>query len=67
MLGLLLALAAYVPIVGFFAPVVFGLAFIHYLLGALAEARIRPGYRRASKQIIGSRERRSLDSGHSYL
>ena len=34
-LGLLFALAAYVPLVGFFAPVVFGLAFIHYLLGAL--------------------------------
>jgi CysZ protein len=34
-LGLLLGLAAYVPLVGFFAPVVFGLAFIHYLLGAL--------------------------------
>jgi CysZ protein len=41
-LGLLLGLAAYVPIVGFFAPVVFGLAFIHYLLGAL-EAQ-RPQY-----------------------
>jgi CysZ protein len=39
LLGLLLALAAYVPLVGFFAPVLFGLAFIHYLLGALAAAR----------------------------
>ena len=38
-LGLLLALAAYVPVVGFFAPVLFGLAFIHYLLGALATQR----------------------------
>ena len=38
-LGLLLGLAAYVPIVGFFAPVVFGLAFIHYLLGALERVR----------------------------
>ena len=38
-LGGLLALAAYVPIVGFFAPVVFGLGFIHYLLGALASLR----------------------------
>jgi len=38
-MGLLLALAAYVPILGFFAPVVFGLAFIHYLLGALAVER----------------------------
>ena len=38
-LGLLLALAAYVPLIGFFAPVLFGLAFIHYLLGALAGER----------------------------
>lgn len=38
-LGLLLALAAYVPVLGFFAPVLFGLAFIHYLLGALAAER----------------------------
>ena len=38
-LGLLLALAAYMPLVGFFAPVLFGLAFIHYLLGALAAER----------------------------
>jgi len=38
-LGVLLALAAYVPVVGFFAPVLFGLAFIHYLLGALATQR----------------------------
>lgn len=37
--GVLLALAAYVPIVGFFAPAVFGLGFIHYLLGALASLR----------------------------
>jgi hypothetical protein len=38
-LGLLLALVAYVPLLGFFAPVLFGLAFIHYLLGALAAER----------------------------
>ncbi len=38
-MGLLLALVAYVPIVGFFAPVLFGLAFIHYLLGALEAHR----------------------------
>jgi hypothetical protein len=38
-LGLLLALAAYVPLVGFIAPVVFGLAFIRYLLGALQDSR----------------------------
>jgi CysZ protein len=38
-LGLLLGLAAYVPLAGFFAPVVFGLAFIHYLLGVLEAQR----------------------------
>ena len=42
-LGFLLALAAYVPFVGFIAPVVFGLAFIRYLLAALDS--IRPDYR----------------------
>ena len=39
LLGALLALAAYVPLLGFFAPVLFGLAFIHYLLSALAVER----------------------------
>ena len=39
LLGLLLAVAAYVPVLGFFAPVVFALAFIHYLLGALRAHR----------------------------
>jgi len=39
LLGLLFALIAYVPFVGFIAPVVFGLAFIRYLLGALHELR----------------------------
>ncbi len=43
LLGLLLALAAYVPFVGFIAPVVFSLAFIRYLLGALQDAR-QPGH-----------------------
>ena len=38
-LGVLLALAAYVPLVGFIAPVVFGLAYIRYLLGALQALR----------------------------
>jgi CysZ protein len=38
-MGLLLALVAYVPLLGFFAPVLFGLGFIHYLLGVLAEER----------------------------
>ena len=41
LLGALLALAAYVPILGFFAPVLFGLAFIHYLLSALTAERAR--------------------------
>jgi CysZ protein len=40
LLGFLLALLAYVPFVGFVGPVVFGLAFIRYLLGALQESRV---------------------------
>lgn len=43
-MGLLLGLVAYVPILGFFAPVVFGLAFIHYLLGTLEALRISGTY-----------------------
>jgi CysZ protein len=43
LLGFLLALLAYVPFVNFIGPVVFGLAFIRYLLGALES--IRQGYR----------------------
>jgi len=39
LLGLQLALLAYVPILGLFAPVIFGLAFIYYLLDALQGAR----------------------------
>jgi hypothetical protein len=38
-LGVLLALAAYVPLVGLIAPVIFGLAYIRYLLGALHSSR----------------------------
>ena len=38
-LGFLLALLAYVPFVQFLGPVVFGLAFIRYLLGALIDMR----------------------------
>lgn len=38
-LGLLFALLAYVPFVGFIGPVLFGLAFIRYLLGALQVLR----------------------------
>ncbi|HTM61281.1 MAG TPA: EI24 domain-containing protein, partial [Burkholderiales bacterium] len=37
--GLIMALIAYVPVIGFVAPVLFGLAFFRYLLGALAEHR----------------------------
>lgn len=39
LLGLVLALMAYVPLVGFFAPALFGLSFIHYLLGELQVLR----------------------------
>jgi CysZ protein len=39
LLGLLLALLAYVPLVQFLGPVLFGLAFIRYLLGVLQEMR----------------------------
>ena len=42
LLGAILALVAYIPFVGLFAPVVFGLAFIHYLLEALQGARGAP-------------------------
>jgi hypothetical protein len=41
LLGFLMALFAYVPLAQFFGPVVFGLAFIHYLLGALSQQRGR--------------------------
>jgi CysZ protein len=41
-MGLILALAAYVPLLGFFAPVLLGLSFIHYLLGALQARRTAP-------------------------
>jgi hypothetical protein len=39
LLGVLLALVAYVPVVGLFAPVLFGLAFIHFLLSELQARR----------------------------
>ena len=42
LLGLVLALMAYIPLVGFFAPVLFGLSFIHYLLAALKAHREAP-------------------------
>jgi uncharacterized protein involved in cysteine biosynthesis len=41
-LGVLLALLAYVPLVGLIAPVLFGLAFTHYLLGRLDRLREKP-------------------------
>ena len=42
LLGAILALLAYVPLVGFVAPVLFGLAFIHLLLGELETLRQAP-------------------------
>jgi hypothetical protein len=41
-LGAVLALVAFVPILGFFAPVLFGLSFIHYLLAQLQARREAP-------------------------
>jgi len=41
-LGAILALLAYVPLVGFLAPVLFGLAFIHFLLDELEALRKAP-------------------------
>ena len=54
-LGLLMALAAYVPLLGFLAPVVFGLAYIRYLLGALeAQRSIKGPYdAHAHKELAG--------------
>ncbi len=42
MLGAVLALLAYVPLVGLLAPALFGLAFIHFLLGELEALRQAP-------------------------
>lgn len=54
LMGVLLALLAYVPLLGFVAPVAFGLAFIHYLLDALSAARIEPAYRaHPNKELDG--------------
>ena len=54
-LGVLLGLAAYVPLVGLIAPVVFGLAFIRYLLGALESTRAIEGRygSHANKELAG--------------
>ena len=40
LMGLLMALAAYIPFVGFFVPAYFALAFIDYLLAALDQRRL---------------------------
>lgn len=42
LLGFVLALVAYVPLLGFFAPVLFGLGFIHFLLEQLQKQRDAP-------------------------
>ena len=42
LLGVVLALVAYIPVIGLFAPVLFGLTFIHYLLGELEALRQEP-------------------------
>lgn len=38
-LGVVMALSAFIPLAGFLTPVAFGLAYIHYLLGALQARR----------------------------
>lgn len=50
-LGVLLALVAYVPLVQFFAPMVFALAYIHYCLGALRALRGEP----IEGEVVGGR------------
>jgi CysZ protein len=51
LLGFLLALFAYVPLVQFLGPVVFGLAFVRYLLGTLHS--IRQDYRpHPNKELV---------------
>ncbi|TAK41451.1 MAG: EI24 domain-containing protein [Betaproteobacteria bacterium] len=47
LMGVVLALVAFVPLLGFFAPVVVGLTFIHYLLSQLKLLRERPAEARA--------------------
>jgi uncharacterized protein involved in cysteine biosynthesis len=42
LLGIVLALIAHVPVIGFLVPVVAGLAFIHFCLERLAELRRSP-------------------------
>jgi uncharacterized protein involved in cysteine biosynthesis len=42
LLGVVLAFAGLIPLLGFFAPVYGGLAFIHYCLARLAQLRNEP-------------------------
>ena len=49
LLGFVLALVAYVPLIGFFAPALFGLAFVHFLLGELQALREAPIEGRAAR------------------
>ena len=42
LLGVILSLIAHIPVIGFFVPVIAGLAFIHYCLERLAEMRRSP-------------------------
>jgi uncharacterized protein involved in cysteine biosynthesis len=42
LLGIVLSLLAHIPVIGFFIPVIAGLAFIHYCLERLAELRRSP-------------------------
>ncbi len=51
LLGLILALVAYVPVVGLFAPMLFALAFIHLCLGSLKELRGAP----IEGEVVGGR------------
>jgi len=53
-MGAILALLAYVPFVGFVAPVLFGLAFIHLLLGELQALREQP----IEGEVVGTEEAR---------
>jgi putative exporter of polyketide antibiotics len=42
LLGIVLAFVGLIPLLGFFAPVYAGLAFIHYCLARLAQLRDEP-------------------------
>ncbi len=52
-LGVTLALVAYVPVIGFFAPMLFALAFIHLGLSSLAELRGEPGTKAPGRPAPG--------------